>query len=136
MSTTPDPYTENELNKWRRLLLVRDSRVINPRHPAEYQLRMGVCALCGPNIFFQTSMLQAHHIYPKALYPEKALLLRNGVMCCAAHHQGIVHNFNPTDDVANKEWDSGWRNWLVFFQRWNDLADNRKFNDDNQSRIR
>ena len=133
MSATPP--TEYQLTKWRRLLTVRDSRVINPKHPEEFQLRMGICALCGPQVYYQMSMLQAHHIYPKALHPEIALRLENGVMACASHHQGVIHNFNPGIDVQNKDWDSGWRNWVVHFQRWNNLAENRRFNDANQQRL-
>jgi len=111
---------------WRRLLLIRDSRHIlpNPESP-----RMGICVLCGPDVFFRTYQLQAHHIRPRSLYPKLRFLLKNGVMICSGHHQGIVHNHNAAVDVRDKSYQSGWRQFLSTFVRWNRLVDNDEFND-------
>ena len=122
--------TSSQLRKWRRLLLVRDSREVLPGAP-----RLSVCALCGPDVYFRTWQVQAHHIYPKSLHPEKALMLKNGVMVCAAHHQGIVHNHNPGMDIRNRDFDSGWMNFRHHFNRWNDLAINRRYNEQEQYRL-
>lgn len=48
------------------------------------------CALCGGAIK-PWHKAQAHHIYPKILYPELAYTLMNGVTLHAHHHQSIIH---------------------------------------------
>ena len=124
--------TSSQLTRWRRLLLLRDSRPIFDR---EGSPRASICVICGPDVFFRTSHLQAHHIRPKALYPSLALSLDNGVMLCAGCHQGKVHNYNASLDIRNRDYDSGWMNWLVHFKRWNDLSSNEEFNLQNQCKI-
>jgi len=124
--------TSSQLTRWRRLLLVRDSRPIFDRDDSP---RACICALCGPDIFYRTFQVQAHHIRPKALYPVLALDLSNGVMLCAGHHQGVVHNHNASVDIRDRSHDSGWLNWLVHFRRWNDLSANEQFNFENQGKI-
>jgi len=80
-------------------------------------------------------MLQAHHIYPKALYPDLALNLDNGIILCCSHHLGIVHNHNSSVDIKDYDWESGWKSWVVTFNRWNTMKDNFEFNRDNQHRL-
>lgn len=127
------PATDYELTKWRRLLLLRDSREILPGGP-----RLGVCAVCGDQVYYRLPQLQAHHIYPKSLYPERALDLDNGVMVCAGHHQGVVHNHNADTDVTEPERGlmAGWRHYVDHFQRWNSLAAAARFNTTHQPRLR
>ena len=118
--------TSYQLTKWRRYLLIRDSRHI--LSSSDSPTRMSICAICGANVFYRTWQLQAHHINPKSLFPQLALQLSNGVMLCSAHHQGIVHNFNPSRDIVNEQFDSGWKHYYSFFVRWNKLSHNRTFN--------
>ena len=131
-STSMRMISEAGLRRWRRLLLIRESRQIlsAPGSP-----RMSYCALCGPDVFFRSSQLQAHHIYPKALYPGIALYLSNGVMLCTSCHQGVVHNHNAALDIRNSDPSSGWRNFLVHFRRWNDLKEVEEFNLHRQSEL-
>lgn len=124
--------TDYYLTKWRRLLLLRDSR---PILPAPGSPTMGICAICGDNVFYRLFQLQAHHIRPKSLYPFLALRLDNGVMLCAGHHQGVVHNHNADLDVTLNDFHSGWRNFLPHFRRWNELSLNRDFNEANQDKL-
>lgn len=126
--------TDSELRKWSRLLLLRDSALVIPGRADSP--RMGICVLCGVNVFHRTSNLQAHHIHPKSLFPEMALTLSNGVMVCAGHHQGIVHAFNPGVDVAENRIDAGWRIYVPTFDRWVHLAPNEAFNRENQGKLR
>jgi len=118
------------LRKWRRLLLLRESREVTPGGP-----RLCVCVLCGTDVFHKTGGMQAHHVRPKALYPDEQYNLDNGVLLCAAHHQGMVHNGNASVDMTASTWTTGWKSWLVHFERWNDMVENVKFNKENQSRI-
>ena len=127
--------TSSQLRKWRRLLVVRDSRVINPAHAEEQQIRMSVCALCGVDTFFKSYQMQAHHIMPKSLFPHRALDLENGVMLCAGHHQGIVHNNNAGVDIRDRRYDTGWLSFRDYFQRWNSLAANARYNAEQQKRL-
>jgi 5-methylcytosine-specific restriction endonuclease McrA len=135
MITTMTTATEHHLEKWRRLLLVRDSRVVYVVPETKKEVRASICVLCGAEVFYRTYQLQAHHIRPKSLFPGIALRLDNGVMLCAGHHQGLVHNHNAGLDVFSKDFDSGWATWVVHFNRWNDLAVNEKFNAANQHRL-
>jgi len=128
----PTPY---QLQKWRRLLLVRDSRVVYVVPGTGKEVRAPICVLCGPDVFYRSYQLQAHHIRPKSIFPDLALRLSNGVMLCAGHHQGIVHNNNAGVDVGNRDFDSGWSTHVVHFKRWNDLAEHNRFNVENQPRL-
>ena len=97
---------------------------------------MGVCALCGDNVFYRISQLQAHHIRPKSLFPERELWLSNGVMLCAGHHLGIVHRHNAALDVGRLDnFQSGWRVYVQLFDRFVNLAVNRLYNESNQHRL-
>ena len=131
IDTIPEA-TDYYLTKWRRLLLLRDSR---PILPVPGSSTMGVCALCGDDVFYRLAQLQAHHIRPKSLYPALALRLDNGVMLCAGHHQGIVHNHNADLDVTVNNYHAGWRSYLAHFHRWNNLAMNQTFNEAKQDRL-
>ena len=124
------PYTDSQLRRWRRLSLVRDSRTFG-----NHGERFAICAICGINVAYPSYQIQMHHIRPKSLYPVFALRLDNSVGLCTGHHQGIVHNNNSFMDIKNKEYDSGWRNFLPLFVRWNELKYNREFNEINQERI-
>lgn len=129
------PPTEYELLKWRRLLLVRDSRAVNPTAPEALQIRLGICVLCGDSVFYRLNQLQAHHIHPKSLFPELALDLDNGVMVCAGHHQGIVHFHNADLDVTENAVGGGWRVFVPLFERYVSLARQRRFNLENQPKL-
>lgn len=129
------PATDYELLKWRRLLMVRDSRTINPSAPEAFQIRLGTCALCGDSVFYRLSRLQAHHIRPKSIFPDLALSLDNGVMVCAGHHQGIVHSHNADLDVTENAAGGGWRVYVPLFDRHVSLARQRRFNEENQPRL-
>lgn len=124
--------TDHKLTRWRRLLLIRDSRVayVTPASGdrPEKRVRLCICVLCGGEVFYRATQLQAHHIRPKSIFPELALHLDNGVMLCTGHHQGIVHNHNAALDVTRKDRYSGWAAWVVHFNRWNDLTQNRLYN--------
>ena len=72
--------------------------------------------------------IEAHHIYPKALYKSKALELNNGIALCYACHRCVVH--------AGKTFDLG--NYKVFLPMFNyqmKLSHKRKFNEKYQERI-
>ena len=47
------------------------------------------CTVCGT-----TENLHAHHIFPKSIFPERALLIQNGVTLCEYHHKEH-HQLNP-----------------------------------------
>jgi 5-methylcytosine-specific restriction endonuclease McrA len=79
------------------------------------------CHVCGEECK-ETS--QAHHIYPKSIYPEKVFDLNNGITVCQAHHQPLVH----------AQWKS-WRKWTDFFKRPLRRKANKKFNVENQHKV-
>lgn len=132
-------YSDYDLTKWRRLLCRRDCREIfryeDPVSSKVTRVRMGICAVCGDQVFYPLSSLQAHHIKPKSLYPELALHLHNGVMVCTRHHQGEIHNFNPGLDVRDNRLCAGWRQYVDMFQRWNALKQNADFNEIHQTEL-
>lgn len=128
--------TRHQLTNWRRLLLLRDCRTINPADSPEDQLRGGICVLCGDRVFYRLNQLQAHHIRPKALFPDRELLLTNGVILCAGHHLGIVHGHNAAlDSSRTDDFMTGWRVYVPLFDRYVSLARNARFNDENQRRL-
>jgi hypothetical protein len=87
------------------------------------RLRDGfTCYVCG-RVCKKTA--QAHHVYAKAVHPEKAYDLDNGVTVCADCHQPRIH----------AQWTS-WRKWTGFFRRYLKYVRVRKFNTENQSKIR
>jgi hypothetical protein len=99
-------FNEYHLRRWSLLVRLRDSFT---------------CYVCGKKCKKTT---QAHHIYPKSLYPEKAFELDNGVTVCRDHHQPVVH----------AQWTS-WRKWTSFFKRWVSRKANVSFNKDNQDKV-
>lgn len=48
--------------------------------------------------------LEAHHIRPKAIFPEKAYDLGNGIALCWRCHRHVVH--------------ATWGNWATFRECW------------------
>ena len=88
------------LRKWSRLVRIRDEFI---------------CYVCSEKIERRYS--QAHHIYPKYLYPEKAYDLSNGVCVCGDCHMPIVHSTNRS-----------WRKFTCFFKRCTKRKKNKEFN--------
>lgn len=62
------PYTRGKLLFWARQVKERD----------------GCCQMCG-----STENLEAHHLVPKALIPDYALVLGNGIALCNSCHKDI-----------------------------------------------
>ncbi len=100
---------------WRRLILIRDC-VTHDGH------RYAACVMC--NRINKTYALQAHHIYPKSLYPELALELWNGVCLDVSCHMQIVHGGNSFLDMSL----GNWRKFVPMFKRYTSLAKQRDFN--------
>jgi len=63
------------------------------------------CWMCG-----DARNLEAHHIYPKSLYPDSAYIVANGVMLCFRCHRVIVHGSNTFDLTT----------WQKFVPLWSD----------------
>ncbi len=103
------------LTKWSRLVRVRD---------------VGFCVMCGG--IFSVWRLNAHHIYPKALYPELAYKLWNGVSLCTGCHLGTVHLGNSFKDSRD---DGHWRFFVPSFKRYTGLSAQRHFATANQARV-
>jgi len=81
------------------------------------------------NVSPELDRLEVHHCYPKALFPERAYQLANGVTLCLRCHRGVVHAENTFDDRGN------WRRFLPAWRRLARLAGNRDFNTNQQGRI-
>jgi hypothetical protein len=68
---------------------------------------------------------EAHHIWPKAVYPLLAYDLDNGICLCWKCHREVVHN--------------RWRLWRQYVQLFKNLAarrkKNRTFNEKYQSKV-
>jgi hypothetical protein len=71
--------------------------------------------------------MNSHHIYPKGdpKYTEKAYDLDNGICLCWRCHRKIVHI----------TW-VNWRKFVAMFRNRMRNGDMRKFNEDNQTRIK
>jgi hypothetical protein len=80
------------LRKWRAVVLNRDGD------------RCQMCAVRPGR-----RRLNAHHIYPKAIYPSIALEPANGITLCARCHRGCVHAENTFNDHGN------WRRFVPMF---------------------
>ena len=106
-----------ELTRWSRRIRIRDG---------------GRCLVCRGQ--FDIWRLQAHHIYPKSLYPEKALDLGNGVSCCTGCHMGHVHRGNSFKDTDPDNMESGWRLFSPMFLRYVGLSAQREYNEEFQER--
>lgn len=115
--------SDHMLTKWRRLLLLRDCELFGDR-------RVPVCVMCRRPHY--VSALQAHHIYPKSLYPDIALQLQNGVMLCLGCHQAVVH---ASDSFRDIETIHNWKRFVPMFNRWTGLAVNKRFETENQGRL-
>ena len=95
------------LYKWAHLIRERDDRT---------------CFLCGNA--FGIREVQAHHIYPKSIYPEMAYFLENGVLLCTEHHQHVVHS-HPDQ----------WERFTQLFWRYSHRAANTRYNNIQQRRV-
>lgn len=95
-----------KLTKWRRLLLLRDCEVFGDK-------RIPVCVMCRRPHY--TSALQAHHIWPKSVFPGQAYDITNGVILCLGCHQGVVHASNSFRDIAELE---NWRRFVPMFEAY------------------
>jgi len=82
-------YKQNDLRKWRVQVLKRDDHE---------------CQMCGA-----TERLEAHHCYPKSMYPDLALQVTNGVALCFVCHRYCVHGGNSFDL-------SNWSKFIPFFK--------------------
>lgn len=98
------------LRRWSLLVLLRDDFT---------------CYVCGEKLNRKDGSAHAHHVYPKAVYLEKAYELDNGVCACAKHHLGVVH----------ADWYS-WKKWTGFFRRWIRRVKQRRFNEEHQHKVR
>jgi hypothetical protein len=98
-----------DLTKWRRSCRIRDK----------------VCIMCKCN---DGSKLQVHHCYPQSLFPEKALLLDNGVTLCLVCHIYVVHAAS-TFDLTN------WNDFTPLWRRYMKLKVIKNFNTKYQHRI-
>jgi len=94
--------------KWSRLVRIR---------------AMFKCFVCSEIIPWRQT--QAHHIYVKAIYPEKAYDLDNGICVCGPCHQPRIHS---TVD--------SWRKFIPMFKAWLRRASVQAFNHKNQDRIK
>jgi len=100
-------FNKYHLRRWSLLVRLRDDFT---------------CYVCGEK---NKRGVHAHHIYPKAIYPERAYNLENGITVCAKHHKPVVHS----------QWTS-WKKWTDFFKRPLRRKKNRVFNEDNQHKVR
>jgi len=96
------------LRRWSTLVRVRDEFV---------------CYVCSEKIKVRAKA-QAHHVYPKSIYPEKAYDLDNGVCVCGRCHQPLIHSTN-----------SSWKKFTGFFKRHLRRVKNARFNSEHQGKI-
>lgn len=80
MSELVDEVSAYRLRKWSLAIRMRDR----------------ICFMCN-----RATWLEAHHIYPKAIYPDLALDLANGISLCKVCH--IVVHGGDTFNLTN--WD-------------------------------
>lgn len=81
-----------------------------------------VCYVCGER---KEDNCDAHHVYPKCKYPEKAYDLTNGVTVCRDCHQPLVHTSEKS-----------WRKWTDFFKRYLRKKAIKQFNALNNDKIK
>lgn len=115
--------SEHKLGKWRRLLLLRDCEQFEG-------MRVPVCMMCRRPHY--ASALQAHHIWPKALFPLQAYDLINGVMLCLSCHQAVVHAGNSFKDLNEVQ---NWRRFVPMFEEYTTTGPQECFATDNQYRL-
>jgi hypothetical protein len=94
------------LRRWSLLVRLRDDHV---------------CFMCEER---DKHNCDAHHIYPKADYPEKAYDLDNGVAICKDCHYPIVHTS-----------DKSWRKWTCAFKRWVNRKAHKAFQRNHEHKI-
>jgi len=121
-------FNEYRLTRWRRLLLLREVRDVVAADGSVR--RMSFCPMCSTT--FPTYRLQAHHIRPKSVYPDRAYELANGICLCLRCHMGIVHGGNSFRDLSDVQ---QWRFFVPAFDRYVELAAVRRFNESNQYRL-
>jgi hypothetical protein len=114
-------YTDYELTKWGRIAKIRDS--VDYKIPGEERIiRVGVCLMCKG--MFKISCLQVHHVWPKAIYPQRALDLRNAIVLCTGCHLGVVHAGNSFKDIVEQ---GNWRFFARSFSGYTCSRENREF---------
>lgn len=101
-------FNTYSLRKWSKAVRVRDKNT---------------CQMCG-----RVGTIEAHHIYPKSLYPDKAYNLDNGVSLCRCCHIISVHASN-TFDLSN------WKRFVPMFRHMMRLVKFKRFNNKYQERI-
>jgi predicted HNH restriction endonuclease len=80
------------------------------------------CFMCE-EIYRGYWIIEAHHIEPKAVNPQKAYDLSNGVCLCGDCHD-VVHNTK-----------NNWKKFSYIFKRYNKRKKVREFNEKNQGDI-
>lgn len=88
------------------------------------------CVAC--NTKEESWQLQVHHIFPKSIYPEFALILSNGVTLCTGCHLEVVHGGNSIRDIENIH---QWAMHVPSFRRYNEFKGVRDFNEVNQPKL-
>ena len=104
-------FTAHELRTWRRQVLIRDAELtkVGPT-----TLRQSHCVMCC--IGMPVGELQAHHIWPKGRFPERALMVTNGVTLCPRCHIDVVHRRNPATDVGKPTIHANWYRFVALFE--------------------
>lgn len=96
------------LAKWSRYVRIRDNNI---------------CQICFEPIDPRRNG-DAHHIYPKSLYPEKAYRLDNGITTHDYHHQPVVHTTKTS-----------WQYWVPYFKPFMKYKSKKEFNEKYQDRL-
>jgi hypothetical protein len=98
---------QSKLRKWSLLIRGRD----------KFE-----CYVCSNK--FSLSETEAHHVYPKHLYPRKAYSLSNGVCVCKSCHQPLIHSTKKS-----------WRKFTCFFKRHLNKKAIKSFNRVNNKKV-
>jgi hypothetical protein len=98
---------ERKLDRWSHLVRLRDA---------------STCQVCLNKT--KTGELEAHHVRPKALYPDEAYDLDNGISICRKCHMPIVHS---TDD--------NWKRFVYMFRNVMRRKATVAFNESNQALV-
>jgi ssDNA-binding Zn-finger/Zn-ribbon topoisomerase 1 len=81
------------------------------------------CYICGKRPKLR-SEADAHHIYTKSNYPNRAYDLDNGITVCEDHHQPLVH-------IS----ENSYKRWIPMFRRYINLVAAKRFNKKYQKKI-
>ena len=92
------------LSRWSTLVRMRDGYV---------------CYVCSNS--YPSRQCQAHHVYPKSLYPHLAFHLDNGICVCVNCHMPVVHSSEDS-----------WLKFTDFFKRPLRYVANVRFNEEHQ----